>query len=185
MTKRSAGSGELDPNALPPIPDGGLSTGMPDWLRRPPAWRSLKESAVPAKAVPSPDTSPIDPRSILTIDDLPVWLQRIAASLVPPASDERAPASGVDEVARAVSNPVVALPNVLDESTLGSPEMTESPAWQLSVGTATDDLVPRFIESPTPSRNRQWWHTGTLTALLFVALVIAGLIITLYATKVF
>ncbi|MGN6033173.1 MAG: hypothetical protein ACTHQE_16085 [Thermomicrobiales bacterium] len=25
----------------PVIPDGGLSDAMPDWLRRPPAWRGM------------------------------------------------------------------------------------------------------------------------------------------------
>jgi hypothetical protein len=185
MTKRSAGPGELDPDALPPIPDGGLSAGMPDWLRRPPAWRSLKESAGPAKAVPRPDTSPIDPRTILTVDDLPVWLQRIAASRAPGPAVEVGASPDVKEPTRAVPNPVVVFPNVVDETTLGSPGLTGSPALPLSVGTAMDDPVPRFVESPGPSGDRQWWHTGMFTALLFVALVIAVLIITLYATNVF
>lgn len=59
-----------------PMPDGGLAEAMPDWLRRPPAWRET--SARHAKEAPTPDTSPIDPRTLIDVEDLPVWLQRIA-----------------------------------------------------------------------------------------------------------
>ncbi|CAA9547005.1 MAG: hypothetical protein AVDCRST_MAG87-555, partial [uncultured Thermomicrobiales bacterium] len=63
-----------------PIPDGGLGSGMPDWLRRPPAWRSTGTTPAPSKVIPPPDNSPIDPRTMLTVDDLPAWLQGIAAA---------------------------------------------------------------------------------------------------------
>lgn len=65
-----------------PLPDGGLSNAMPDWLRRPPAWRDMPRQDRPAtgeKPLPEPDTSVIDPRQLITVDDLPQWLRDIAA----------------------------------------------------------------------------------------------------------
>lgn len=73
-----------------PIPDGGLGEAMPDWLRRPPAWRSLEPGPSPARRLPPPDTSVIDPDRLLTVEDLPDWLQTLAnikspAPTTPPA----------------------------------------------------------------------------------------------------
>lgn len=64
-----------------PLPDGGLSSSMPDWLRRPPAWRDLPHKNDPPDegSLPEPDTSVIDPRKLVTVDDLPQWLRDIAA----------------------------------------------------------------------------------------------------------
>jgi hypothetical protein len=80
-----------------PIPDGGLQQAMPEWLRRPPAWRNLPKrdepapdtanaealSAPPARELPDPDTSEIDPRSLVDVSDLPQWLQDVAARSEP------------------------------------------------------------------------------------------------------
>jgi hypothetical protein len=70
------------------LPDGGLSDAMPEWLRRPPAWRELagKETPEAARELPAPDTSVIDPRTFIDVSDLPPWLQAIAAR-----DGERAP----------------------------------------------------------------------------------------------
>lgn len=78
--------------AMRPIPDGGLQQSMPEWLRRPPAWRNLPKreeavspvstgisSGLSARELPAPDTSEIDPRSLVDIADLPQWLQEVAA----------------------------------------------------------------------------------------------------------
>lgn len=76
-----------DEAKMPPIPDGGLSESMPDWLRRPPAWRTLKDAdvvqtePVASDRLPEPDTSIIDPRSILTEDDLPLWLRNMGRGM--------------------------------------------------------------------------------------------------------
>lgn len=80
-------------DAMRPIPDGGLQQSMPEWLRRPPAWRNLPKrdeaarpepaeadvAVAPAKELPAPDTSEIDPRSLVDVADLPQWLQDVAA----------------------------------------------------------------------------------------------------------
>lgn len=63
-----------------PLPDGGLQSGMPDWLRRPPAWRNLgREASGEERVLPEPDTSVIDPRTLVDIGDLPQWLQEVVA----------------------------------------------------------------------------------------------------------
>ncbi|MGC4191195.1 MAG: hypothetical protein QM589_08510 [Thermomicrobiales bacterium] len=94
----------------PAIPDGGLPEAMPDWLRRPPAWRGMVVPEIPESAsegsgavsaetgepvatpeddasgsgtegtirepkfLPEPDRTPIDPSSLIELDDLPSWL---------------------------------------------------------------------------------------------------------------
>lgn len=111
-----ASDGERE--AMRPIPDGGLQQSMPEWLRRPPAWRNLpkREEPAPAEAsnlaavvepsaapetqheLPEPDTSEIDPRSLVDIADLPRWLQDIAArSGASPVMTETPVAPDVEE----------------------------------------------------------------------------------------
>ena len=74
---------ELPP--LPPLPDGGLHSSMPSWLREPPAPSGT--ASLPSMRVIAP-TSPVelaplgpraDPRSFLTEDDFPQWLRDFAA----------------------------------------------------------------------------------------------------------
>ncbi|HWV25379.1 MAG TPA: hypothetical protein VNZ58_14420 [Thermomicrobiales bacterium] len=82
MSDRDESTGTETPEEMRPLPDGGLSDAMPDWLRRPPAWRELprKDDPVPSqRTLPDPDTSVIDPRELITVDDLPQWLRDIAA----------------------------------------------------------------------------------------------------------
>ena len=82
-----------------PLPDGGLGAAMPDWLRRPPAWRDLPKAQPGARAreLPEPDRSVIDPRTLIEVSDLPLWLQAIAARDggnppgTPASGDEQAP----------------------------------------------------------------------------------------------
>lgn len=74
-----------------PLPDGGLTEGLPDWLRRPPAWRNLPrkehgdDGGGTEPTLPEPDTSVIDPRTLVDVADLPAWLQNIAARGEKPA----------------------------------------------------------------------------------------------------
>ncbi len=65
---------------LRPIPDGGLKDAMPGWLKRPPAWRSMPSAEQRhERTLPEPDTSEIDPKTLVDVSDLPKWLQTIAA----------------------------------------------------------------------------------------------------------
>jgi hypothetical protein len=74
---------ELPP--LPPLPDGGLHSTMPTWLREPPE-RSAAETLPLTSVVASPrigNPPPLgpraDPRTFLTDDDFPRWLRDLAA----------------------------------------------------------------------------------------------------------
>ena len=60
----------------PVIPDGGLGDALPEWLRTTPSWTKAPDAL---RTIPEPDTSEIDPASLVTIDDLPGWLQAVAA----------------------------------------------------------------------------------------------------------
>ncbi len=55
---------------LPPIPDGGLSRAMPGWLRLAP------HSTIEAPELPQP--VPNEFASILSDEDIPLWLKRMA-----------------------------------------------------------------------------------------------------------
>lgn len=79
-----------EPDAMRPIPDGGLQQAIPEWLRRPPAWRNLPKredpavaavetASTPVRELPEPDTGTIDPRTLVDVLDLPQWLQDMAA----------------------------------------------------------------------------------------------------------
>lgn len=80
------------PDEMRPLPDGGLQSTMPDWLRRPPAWRDLPrgEGAGEDKTLPEPDTSMIDPRSLVDVADLPPWLQGIGSRSAQPVESSDA-----------------------------------------------------------------------------------------------
>lgn len=65
---------------LRPLPDGGLKDAMPAWLKRPPAWRNMPTAEERfERTLPEPDTSEIDPSSLVDLSDLPEWLQAVAA----------------------------------------------------------------------------------------------------------
>ena len=74
---------ELPP--LPPLPDGGLHSSMPTWLREPPdlsVVESLPLTSVatsPRIEEPAPLGPHADPRTFLTDDDFPRWLRDLAA----------------------------------------------------------------------------------------------------------
>lgn len=73
-------SDEQQPEEMRPIPDGGLKDAMPSWLKRPPAWRSMPTAEQRhERRLPEPDTSEIDPKTLIDVSDLPQWLQAIAA----------------------------------------------------------------------------------------------------------
>lgn len=86
-------AGEAEPR---PIPDGGLGEAMPDWLRRPPAWRQLEPKAPLAKRLPLPDTSVIDLATLVSVEDLPDWLQAVAGATTTSTEDRPQPATTVE-----------------------------------------------------------------------------------------
>lgn len=60
---------------LRPIPDGGLASGIPDWLNKRPSW----SRSAPPVTVLEPDSSTIDPRFLVSDEDLPDWLRELAS----------------------------------------------------------------------------------------------------------
>ncbi|MGI8405650.1 MAG: hypothetical protein ACR2OE_12965 [Thermomicrobiales bacterium] len=176
---------ESDPD-LRPLPDGGLGENMPDWLRRPPAWRDLpvtlvaesrviaplvpaeKDATVAKRELPPQDTSIIDPKTLIEFDDLPAWLRelgasRSAASSLPESVDPR---GAVTEPASEVGTD--------DATTLNVPHVDTKP---VSVEVAT-------VSEASDERDLAVWQRGPVIALLVVALLAAIGVAVLYATGV-
>lgn len=157
----------VSPPEEPSIPDGGLGSSMPEWLQRPPAWRGITVREPRQRDLPPPDTSVIDPRTILEIDDLPVWLQRIAARAADPEatmSDSSHDAEAPEETARdaAAERP----PPVQEQSSAPIPE--ERPIIALHL-------------PPTSYGQAHWWRTRAALIGLAVAVLLIGVWVVLIA----
>lgn len=185
MNKRSPQSGNVEPPPLPPIPDGGLGTAMPDWLRRPPAWRGLQEPAHRPKVVPPPDMSPIDPRTLLTVDDLPGWLRQMATSHPATAPEDVAPPGEGDMGSPTGHEPAAALPDGDGEAPLNTPGSPRGEPVPMNHHKTIDGPIPLLSTPPSHSGVRQRWRAGPVATLLFVCLVVAVMIIVMYAMNVF
>lgn len=191
---------ELPP--LPPLPDGGLATTMPRWLRDVPAPAlPVAETAPPA---PEPEPVPLptplrslppalpplgaqaDPRTFLSEDDFPRWLHLLAAQraartppvpLAAPASAEPVPVP----VLLPESLPA-ALPHAADVvwPAPGAPNLPAA-ATALPVETGVipppaQAATPETVVLPPPGqprRERSSWETLLLIAL-FIGLVVAA-----------
>jgi hypothetical protein len=117
---------------LPPIPDGGLARAMPGWLR------SSPQSAV--ETTPTPPPAPNEFASILSDEDIPVWLKRMAER----HAAERAPATVVTESAAPApaASPVQPAPS-------GAAAPTTPPAAVGERRVMVGAVPPRPID-PTP-----------------------------------
>lgn len=80
----------------PKIPDGGLQHAMPEWLRKPPAWKERQPATKARQVDITPDRSEIDPSSLVSVEDLPQWLQEIALRSV---QEDPGPAAEVPDSA--------------------------------------------------------------------------------------
>ncbi len=80
---------------LPPIPDGGLSRAMPDWLRSGPR-------ATTAETTLPPQPAPNEFANILSDEDIPVWLKRMAER----HAADRAPAAVATQTHAPAASPV-------------------------------------------------------------------------------
>lgn len=155
---------------MKPIPDGGLKEAMPSWLKRPPAWRDLPSvEERHERTLPDPDTSTIDPHSLVDVSDLPQWLQAIAArSNEPEAADEVAESvadAGVEPA------PVEASPEFPETSVATDPE---------PIPTEPEPVVAATESAPMPAQEHA--TTGTPMWLIPVALILslALLIVLIY-----
>ena len=94
---------------LPPIPDGGLSRAMPGWLR------SAPHSPIEATDLPQP--APNEFASILSDEDIPLWLKRMAerhaAENAPPVNLADTTESASPPIQTASPTPTAAAPTAL------------------------------------------------------------------------
>jgi hypothetical protein len=185
---------ELPP--LPPLPDGGLATTMPRWLRDLPAPTLPVE--VPPEPVPELEAVPlpvpprslppalpplgaqVDPRTFLSEDDFPRWLHLLAAqraARIPPVP----PAAPVFAEPEPVSLPA-ALPQAVDVvwPSHVAPDLpaaaTAPPIEAGVIPPPAEAATPEVVVLPPPGqpqRERSSWETLLLIAL-FIGLVVAA-----------
>lgn len=167
-------SDSKQPESMRPIPDGGLKDSMPSWLKRPPAWRELPSAEQRhERTLPDPDTSEIDPHSLVEVADLPKWLQSIAArgEIAAPQADPST--DHAVEVVRQVhlhqTPPAEVSPEesapVSEPTTITEPEVAQPEAN--SVAAASSQPPPMVAEQ---GGSPIWM--GPLVFLIFMALAI-------------
>ncbi len=164
---------------LRPLPDGGLGENMPDWLRRPPAWRELPTSepvqaapimdvqaaergrAVVERELAPEDTSVIDPGKLIDFEDLPAWLREVGRK--PSADGFHAHGGEIDAP--------------LEPSLVTGAKMLDEPGTPVSNAFSEGDFhaVAGAIEP-------KFWHQGRFIALLVIALAVAIVVTVLFAT---
>lgn len=121
---------------------------------------------------------------MLTVDDLPVWLQRLAGSRAEPIDvmlaaspgDENQPADGIERIAERR--------DAVAEAGAGAPASSSTTSINQNPGVTTDESLRPSARPPEPIDERPWWRAIPLTTLLLVCLMLAVLIIVLYATEV-
>lgn len=158
-------SDSKQPESMRPIPDGGLQDAMPSWLKRPPAWRNMPTAEERfERTLPEPDTSEIDPKSLVDITDLPQWLQTIAAR-EPVVVPEPAVEHAVEQVLQIQPEPEPTAVEVLE---------TEQPAEaEELVTTVEPDVVPPEMlpDASHPNTALLW----SVIALLVITVLVLGL----------
>lgn len=167
------------PEEMRPIPDGGLKDAMPSWLKRPPAWRSMPSAEERhERTLPEPDTSEIDPKTLVDVSDLPLWLQTIASRGELPAPEpDQSVGHALEQIQAASSrsklDPEDAEPEpvVEDDRATDVPAEVETPKAQ-EVGLLSDE--PATSLPPTPGANSPpylMWALG-VCGVIIVALAI-------------
>lgn len=177
-----------------PIPTDGLGESLPDWLQRPPAWRGMTVREPARRDLPPPDTSVIDPRTMLELGDLPVWLQRIAArSMASEATDahdvQPGPANPAEPTEEKVSS---ALPEPTPDPDPPAPDpgppAIEPPEAAVlrrkhTLATTRERSAPMIAFRPSsPERQTAWWTSraalaGLTTLVVFLILLIVWLVL--------
>lgn len=168
---------------IPPIPDGGLASSMPDWLRRPPAWRDLPDRDAPqttpesTTTLPDADTSEIDPRTFIHDDDLPMWLRSLRLPAPIPGRD-----AGAHRVPEDGEPPGAAKPDAGDQDVgVVVEDRSASPSFR-----PRRPPMPETAPGVRPSRSEpltrrdvadgsvqgQTWLTMLLGAALLVAIIV-------------
>jgi len=181
MADWNAAAGESEDDT-PVIPDGGLGTSMPEWLKVPPAWATAADE----RPLPAPDNSPIDPATLVREEDIPVWMrnlsrhmrERAAAEVTLPdlAIDEEEPAepaSGESWISPA-ENDSLGDTSAEDDPAGDTPEergpvekepakdmSAEGPATRVEDGMAANPS-PQDETEPEPAASSDTQHQGVL-----------------------
>ena len=159
------------------IPDGGLSSAMPEWLQQTPSWKRPPELPA-ARSIPAPDASVIDPRQLIDIDDLPEWLQAVSSRNVEPARvtqkvDDLSTPTRPETVTVATAPGLTSALEPVVPSAL-SPSVVDSPP--------TDRHEPvRLMPSPIAT-GHPWWMSDAVVAALFVAIILTIIYVILVAS---
>ena len=143
-------SDDQQPEDLRPIPDGGLKDNMPGWLKRPPAWRNMPSAEQRhERTLPEPDTSEIDPKTLVDVNDLPQWLQAIAArGDVPVPAPDQTVGHALEQIQAVSARTREPAPEAVEMS--DDESIPETPSEQDSTAekTAAVDRSEAITESP-------------------------------------
>jgi len=151
-----------------PIPDGGLSSAMPAWLRQPPAWKRA-DAPRPARTSPPPDASVIDIRTMLDVDDLPQWLRAVAQR----DSSQATPGNAIR-----LHEPEAGLSDGSgDTLTLATPVQAEIQHEPVDAA-KTSPVNPRVEIQP-------WWMSNGAIGGLLVAIILTMVYVVLVASGAF
>lgn len=169
----------------PVIPDGGLGAGMPEWLRQTPSWKRTSEAtgATPVRALPAPDTSVIDPRRLIGIDDLPGWLQALSAREkdAPVVASQR---QGGNQSAVSVSSSAAPFARPADRGLDVPPPRTELATTARDTDVTLDRPVHVPLTESPPAPARPWWLSDAAIGVLFVAIILTVIYVVLVASGV-
>ena len=164
------------------IPDGGLGSAMPEWLQETPSWKRSPEPP-PVRSIPAPDTSVIDPRTLIDIDDLPQWLQAVSSREPGKRTPTVAPAD--PETPVAIAHEIMPLTVPQEETPVERQELP-SDSWPPVREARLPAERPEPVRlMPSPSAGRQpWWMSDAALAILFVAIVLTMIYVVLVASGV-
>lgn len=181
---------------LRPLPDGGLKEAMPAWLKRPPAWRNMPTAEERfERTLPEPDTSEIDPSSLVDISDLPEWLQVVAARANEPepmAETESGETAGyalgqlraaTSRVVEPEPDPQIAAPEPeeVPEDTEAEGESADDVENDVAVSETTPAEITTESREPSDEIKEEWAASRKRSYRLSLALFVGGLLLVLVA----
>lgn len=158
-----------------PIPDGGLKDAMPGWLKRPPAWRSMPTAEQRhERMLPEPDTSEIDPRTLVDVSDLPQWLQTIAArGDVPAPEPDGAVEHAIEQVQAASRREKPKAAEIQPEPVVVSDEdSAPEPEGKPEIGLLTDEPTSSELPEAAITRTVFWIVGVVLAGIILIAMVV-------------
>lgn len=175
-------SNDQQPEEMRPIPDGGLKDAMPSWLKRPPAWRSMPTAEQRhERTLPEPDTSEIDPTTLVDISDLPMWLQVIAArEEVPLPQPDESVGHALQQLQAAAARSRNVDESPRPEAETVEPEVVEATATEAAATSETSEPASdKSPEDSTPASTSPSWLVWALVAAIFLLAISIVIIFTL------